>query len=391
MLLRSCLLSRGVASFGRCISDRAKLGAAAAAAGTVAVCIGAAPLHAQSPPSSSSSPAPRPLLEQIQQPPPYTADGERFDQRDFGGRCLHFLNTLADLTTLVLPASECKRCQDVLARHAAEPDAPGRPSDAELWQARKVVEAMSHPDTGEVIFAPFRFTAYAPVNLSIAIGMVSAASGSLAASAFWQWFNQSYNVCINQSNRPGGGGGFDSIDSAMLTSYAAATGSAMTLGLGLQALAARTPKGGTIARLVPVTVPFISVAVGGVVNLLCTRNNELNEGILVETLEGEPMGRSVAAAKIALLECSVARVLWAGAILTVAPACAKPIARMVPQKLKLVVELGFTFVVILLAIPMCLAIYPQRETVDPALLEPQFAAHPKTGAPLKLVTFSKGL
>jgi hypothetical protein len=378
-------------ALGTRLVSRAPVSAAAAAAGaagTAAFITHSTLVQAQAP---SSAPPPRPLLEQISTPPPFSPDAERFDTRTFGGRALNFMNMLCDLRTLLLPASECERYKAILAEAAAHPGSKERPSDAELWHAKKVVEAMSHPDTGEVIFAPFRFTGYAPVNLSIAIGMISAAKGTLLATAFWQWFNQSYNVCINHANRPGGGGGgLESIDSGMLASYFAATASAMSLGLAGQVLGARI-KGGGLAKLVPYTVPFLSVAVGGVVNLVCTRHLELSEGILVETIGGEPLGHSIAAAKIALFECSTARVLWAGAILTAAPLLAKPIAKRVPPALAIPFDLGFTFVVILFAIPLCLAVYPQREVVEASLLEPRFATHPKTGAPLEQLAFSKGL
>ena len=96
-------------------------------------------------------------------------------------------------------------------------------------------------------------------------------------------------------------------------------------------------------RVVPqLTVPMLAVSVGGVVNLLMTRGHELRRGVAVEVrpspcsssssspwtcraprtlcrgvprppgpqaADGTPLGESVAAARIALLQCSAARVV----------------------------------------------------------------------------------
>jgi len=52
-----------------------------------------------------------------------------------------------------------------------------------------------HPDTGDVVFAPVRFSAFVPINIPLVIGMLG--STSPAGTMFWQWANQSLNVCVN--------------------------------------------------------------------------------------------------------------------------------------------------------------------------------------------------
>lgn len=44
---------------------------------------------------------------------------------------------------------------------------PDGVTDADLWYARKVKESMVHPDTGEVLFPAWRFSAFAPANVGI--------------------------------------------------------------------------------------------------------------------------------------------------------------------------------------------------------------------------------
>ena len=133
-------------------------------------------------------PPKRSAYEQLTNPPKFTSDGDRFDMATYAGRALYFLDTLGDLTTLLTTQTELDASQKLLERHAAG-DAHGA-SDGELWRARKLTEAMVHPQSGEVIPAPFRFSAFAPANLIICAGLLRPGA-SLASSAFWQWAKMS--------------------------------------------------------------------------------------------------------------------------------------------------------------------------------------------------------
>ena len=83
----------------------------------------------------------------------------------------------------------------------------GRPPvgmcDEDMWRARKVVEATCHPESGEMIAAPLRFSAFAPSNLIICAGMLRP-NPTLMQSAWWQFVNQSYNAGVNYANRASG-------------------------------------------------------------------------------------------------------------------------------------------------------------------------------------------
>eukprot|EP00966_Prymnesium_polylepis_P058918 1365468-Prymnesium_polylepis.1 len=189
---------------------RGRLGRVAAACGAGA--LGAATVSSAAPHSTTGNGAtsvtqPRDILSQWQQPPPFTLDGERFDMSCYTGRACHFINVLGDVSTLVLSRAQVDTHLALLQRFEADgqqPSADGvlAPSDAELWRARKVRDAVIHPETGEMIPAPFRFSAFAPANLVICAGLLaSATSPSLLPSALWQWVNQSYNVGVNYVNR----------------------------------------------------------------------------------------------------------------------------------------------------------------------------------------------
>ena len=83
-----------------------------------------------------------------------------------------------------------------------------------MWDAQTLVQSAVHPDTGEIIPKPFRMSGYVPFNLpvcsskfftfqplylQILVGLL--VPQGTAATAFWQWTNQTHNALINYSNR----------------------------------------------------------------------------------------------------------------------------------------------------------------------------------------------
>ena len=322
--------------------------------------------------------------------PPFDPHASQYELDTYGGRVLHFFGTIGDLRTLATTDAEVERCRRVLA-------APEKQTDAELWRARRVLGAVTHPETGEVIPAPLRFSFFAPANLVICAGLLRPGA-SLAWSGFFQWLNQSYNAGVNFANRSSG----DVSTERLAAAYCAATGSALGVGTGLQMLGTRLGGGGArVAELVRLTVPALAVATGAVINVLLTRAHELERGVPVflvadgaaEPLQQlPPLGSSVAAAKVSLAECAAARVIWTFALLTLAPLLTAPAVSLVSAAgvtaapARLGVELSVQFGLIWALVPLCMAIFPQQETMPRAALEP-----PLRGDGQGRVTFNKGL
>jgi len=220
----------------------------------------------------------RTVWEQVTQPPKFDSSAaSRFDLGSYAGRALHFLDALGDLSTLLITGEKLRDEQALLAAHAAG-DAKGA-TDAQLWRARKVVASSVHPATGEDIPACFRFTAFAPVNLIICVGLLRPGA-TLASAAFFQWMNQTYNAAVNWQNRAGGE---EASVRELATGYLAATGAALGIGIGAPLLA----KGlGASGRLVQLTVPMVAVSIASVVNLAFMRSGEMTEGVAVYTEDG---------------------------------------------------------------------------------------------------------
>ena len=314
-------------------------------------------------------------LSLLWKPPPFSLETSRFDMASYVGRALHFIDVLGDLSMLTISAEQIAASRKLLdAQHGA--------SDSELWRAKKIQAACVHPETGEVIAAPFRFSAFAPANLIICGGLLWASSTSLKASAFWQWINQSYNVGVNHANR--------SSDSPpperLAAAYCGATGSSVAIALALQHLGSKLQGR---ARLVQLTVPMIGVSVGAVVNLVMTRSEELKRGIPVADTQGNDLGRSQLAARTALAQCSATRVAWTVALLTLAPIASGAALRLLPALPRAVaaaVDATANFGVIWLSVPLCIAIFPQHTSLPTIAVEERFArgGHER-------VFFNKGL
>ena len=313
----------------------------------------------------------------------------RYDLQTYSGRAKHFLDTLGDLSTLFVSAAAVSEYKEMLRHFERIGRPPVGMCDEDMWRARKVVEATCHPESGEMIAAPLRFSAFAPSNLIICAGMLRP-NPTLMQSAWWQFVNQSYNAGVNYANRASGGGDSGRGDSSELgdggggsfaSAYLAATSSAVCLCVGLQEAAQRVSGGSArVASLVRLTVPMIAVSVSANVNLLLVRRHELSEGIPVVTSDGEPLGLSVTAAKRGLLECAATRVLWTFLLLTATPLCVSAAFASLPHRLassksrqgimvRAALELGMSFVVIWLSVPLSIAAFPQRESMPIQELE----------------------
>lgn len=345
-------------------------------------------------------------------PPPFTADAlSRFDMSVYAGRALHFVDVLGDLSMILVTTAECEEAV------ALQNNRPAAADDAQLWRAAKVKAACVHPDTGDVIPAPFRFCAFAPANLVICGGLLWASGVSLRASALWQWLNQSYNVCVNHCNRGSGSPPPERLATAYvgatLTSvsgaphalvfeprtacemaflshpsppHAVLSPSPDAVAIGLQHVGSKLQGS---ARLVTLLVPMVGVSFGAVVNLVMTRRDELALGLALFDEAGRPLGSSALAAQTALAQCAATRVAWTVALLTVAPLVSgvalRALPASAPRLASTALDLGVTFGVIWLCVPLCLALFPQHTSARASTLEERFHEGPPT------VYFNKGL
>jgi len=293
-------------------------------------------------------------------------------------------------------------------RSPGAPGAPGAPAgappppptDDALWAAKLAVDSALHPDTGEPIPLLFRMSMFMPANLPITAGMLS--GGGPGVQLFWQWANQSYNAGFNYANRNAS----VPVDAAGLAaSYAVATGVACGLSYTLGRAVDRLTAAATAAappgaapplslRLVSRALPWFAVASAGAANALAMRYKEGVEGITVYDADGAPAGTSVAAGRRSLALVALTRAALPVPVLLLPPFAldavrATPVGALMARSApaRLAVELGVFAAFLQGALPLAVALFPQKGAVRAGDLEERFHGRGKD----YVYTYNKGL
>ncbi|XP_021382474.2 sideroflexin-5 isoform X3 [Lonchura striata] len=300
--------------------------------------------------------------------PPFQLGKPRFEQTSFYGRFRHFLDII-DPRTLFVSESRLKEAVQLLEdyKHGTLP--PGV-TNKELWGAQKIKQAIIHPDTNETIFMPFRMSGYIPFGTPI-------------------WLNQSHNACVNYANR---NASKPSPTSKFIQGYLGAVISAVSIAVGLNVLIQRANKFTPATRLlIQRFVPFPAVASANICNVVLMRHTELEEGIDVLDNNGNIVGSSRVAAKHALLETALTRVVLPMPILVLPPIIMSVLEktsllrsrpRMILPVQSLVCLAAFG-----LALPLAISLFPQMSEIETSQLEPEIAMATSS----KTVVYNKGL
>jgi len=314
--------------------------------------------------------------------PPFNPKGARYDQSTFEGRLRHF-REMTDPNTLLVGDDELKKAQSLLAAY----DKGDRSaSDAELWNAKRIKDAIIHPVTGEEMFLPGRMSAFVPANTIPTAGMLLAKTPM--QTIFWQWMNQSVNVMCNYVNRSGA-----TVDTQQVAqAYALAVGVSCSIAVGARKLVESGPP--WVKRL-GIAVPYAAVVAAGGANVAFTRMPEMQDGVPITAPDGTQVGVSKAAAKKAVMDTVLSRNL----LLPIAPMLLPPLLN---AAVRSVVPLGpiaaavaeTTFVAgsIYSALPVAIAVFPQEMKVPVSALEPEFQDKVDgSGKKLEYVLCNKGL
>ena len=315
--------------------------------------------------------------------PPFDPKGCRYDQKTYAGRLRRFKD-LTDPRMLLIGDEELSKAQALLGEHA-KGKASGA-TDAELWHAQRVKDAIIHPVTGEKMFLPGRMSAFVPINTPVTVGMLLAKTP--AQTIFWQWVNQSCNVMCNYVNRSGA-----AVDTAQVAqAYGLAVGVSCSIALGARRLVEAGPP--WVKRL-SIAVPYAAVVSAGASNLAFTRLPEMQAGVPVAAPDGTPLGTSKAAARSAVASTVISRIvlqpivpmllppLLSAAMRTVMPL--GPIAQVASQT-------AFVAGCSAFALPVAIAVFPQEMKIATSALEPEFQhAKDAKGQPIEYVLCNKGL
>ncbi|KAK4704137.1 sideroflexin-5, partial [Phenoliferia sp. Uapishka_3] len=315
------------------------------------------------------------------------------------GRVKHFASVTSPLTLLASSsdlAAAQKLLQDYQNGVGAGRAAWGHEEEAGIWKAKQLVDSSLHPDTGLPVPLPFRMSAFVPTNLLIVGGMLMP-NPTLKGVIFWQWANQSLNVCVNYSNA---NKSIEMSNAEIGTAYVAATLASCSIAVGLSTLVPRL-RGLTPASraLLSRFVPFVAVASAGCMNIGLMRWKEMRDGIDVYAPEDasgkyskEVLGKSQIAGQYAIGQTAASRVLTNIPTLILPPLIITMLERRGAFKgpngarLNTVTHLGLIGASLLVFLPPAIAYFPQRGSIDPKKLEERFHS-----LPYDKVEFSKGL
>lgn len=284
---------------------------------------------------------------------------------------------------------------------------------AEVERARWTLAGATHPATGDLIPAPLRMAGWPMAGVFPVSGLLHTArfaSGSLARTGGFQWWNQSQNAAVNASN-----GAVAAAEEAgeFSLGYVTAVAVALCLAGGSALLLRRHGHHGSLAKLRSFA-PFPAVALANVCNTAVMRRGEIADGIPVVVIDGrgqeQLVGLSKVAAQRALGDTCVTRVVLpainfvAGPILLSGWMAARGglCSRTAMNALERVCAcMGVSYVAFVAGIPISLALFPQTGRLPVEELEPPLQALAATivgatagdghGGEDSFVSYNKGL
>eukprot|EP00054_Salpingoeca_dolichothecata_P000780 m.17601 g.17601 ORF g.17601 m.17601 type:complete len:319 (+) comp11339_c0_seq1:134-1090(+) len=257
----------------------------------------------------------------------------------------------------------------------------------QLWLAKKIVNATYHPDTGEKIIPPFRMCGFAVFGTPIIVGMLMP-NPSLRTTIFYQTINQTHNAGVNYANR---NASQPTPLSKLVEGYLGAVLSSVGIAVGLNQLVARSPLSVATRTLLSRFVPFPAVATASSCNMFMMRRNELHTGIDVKDADGTIRGVSKVAAKQALKDSIITRIVLPAPLLLIPPTVMMMLPAM-PPRIRLPVEAAVCTLSFVFGLPMAIAVFPQEGTAEASNLEPEFHHLTDTnGAPITQLYYNKGL
>lgn len=312
-------------------------------------------------------------------------DSPRYDQSTYLGRAKHFFITTNPLNLLATKTS-LERAKHIVTKYRKDGDL-GELSVDQLWSAKQLYDSAYHPDTGELMIMPGRMSFQVPGNMTIT-GCMMTFYKSAPAVIFWQWINQTFNAIVNYTNRSGDA----PIPMQRLgLSYVLATGGAVATALGINRTVSKLPP------LVGRFVPFTAVAAANCINIPCMRSQELREGIPVFDREtGERLGKSPAAAKKAIFQVVVSRIIMAMPGMLTPPLLMNYLERRgVLARMPWIsapLQVALCGAILTFATPMCCALFPQQSSIAVSSAEPDIQeAMRRKGLTADRVYFNKGL
>ncbi|RUS13935.1 Tricarboxylate/iron carrier, partial [Endogone sp. FLAS-F59071] len=302
-----------------------------------------------------------------------------------------FYSSSTTTRTLFVSRQGLERAKETIANYNSGKLTGVHPED--LWKAKKIVDSTVHPDTGEPIFLPFRMSCFVPTNMVVVAGMLMP-NPSMKSIIFWQWANQSINVAINYSNA-----NKTTIMNFQETAFAyvSAVTTSCIIAVGLtQSVPRLRSVSPAIKSLLMKLVPFAAVASAGTVNVFLMRLKEVREGIDVFDADGNSVDKSKVAGKAAVTQVAISRILTNAPVMIIPPLLLVQFqkTRLLTRhpQLTLPISFGLIGLSLMTALPMAIAVFPQRGVLDTRRMEERFRdLVDAKGRKIEQLYYNKGL
>lgn len=177
------------------------------------------------------------------------SEDSQYDQDSYWGRVRHHFQRTNPIY-MFTSSNRLEESRCLYLKYRCGAPLPVDITDEEIWKAKRVYESAYHHETGEKLSFLARPSSFIPINMILAGGMM-AYYNSTPGIAFWHWLNQTYNTYVSYETR---GSEEDITTKQLVTSYVAATGTAIGTALGLNRMLINSP---TLLRRF---VPFVAVA-----------------------------------------------------------------------------------------------------------------------------------
>ncbi|GET85799.1 sre-2/carboxylate carrier-like protein [Leishmania tarentolae] len=324
------------------------------------------------------------------------------DQSTYKGRFLHFLS-MTDPRTLLTSPARLALSEALLERVDRREEGWTSVKVADYLDARQRVQAIAHPESKKPICLPFRFAAFVPMNFINLCGMLAPSQQTPARAIFWQFSNQTYNVGFNYCNGSGKDGlPLHELAIGYVVATCTACGTSYQLSKVSAALSASTS---SLALFLKLMVPYAAVACANIANLGVIRYRDVVRGIAVQDLEtgkdlndGKP---SAIAGRLAVAQVAVSRVMVPVPLMLLPPVFmnflfhpTRGVRFFVQRRAQLYLPVNVLTLVSVLcvALPLSIAVFPQKTVVPVKWLEASFQGQTNAaGHAVTHVEFNKGL
>lgn len=313
---------------------------------------------------------------------------DRYDMDSFLGRCLFYADAAAPDHMLV-SAAEVQAARDALRDARRGPPGSG-PSDEALWGHARTCYAKETVEGG-LIPPPCRMGGWAafgslPVSCLILTARLRPESTFLFACG--HWLNQSHIASVTYFNRPPGKA---AAPETLLVAYVGAIAAAVGGVVSWKSAMRRFP----VLQRAGLFAPYPAAAAANVASTYMMRNQELADGIPVFDASGQDVGYSKIAAKDAISQTLVTRVVLPAGNFILTPLVyvslekATPLGAVVRRRpyLALPCQILTTIACFAVSVPASLSLYPPVAKVPAAALEPHIAAKVPDGTILR---YNKG-